>query len=102
MDAPAVTIASDIENADFVIFNSIGLFMNHPGLAEVWLLDCGPSRSAIYIHETSWGLNLFERTTTRIGYADLLSFARHFNFFCVSQKTSQLCSRRYSEQRVLM
>ena len=85
MDAPAVTIASDIENADFVIFNSIGLFMNHPGLAEVWLLDCGPSRSAIYIHETSWGLNLFEELQPE-RYADLLSYARQFNFFCVSQK----------------
>ena len=84
MNAPAVTIASDIENADFVIFNSIGLFMNHPGLANM-VADCGTNRCAIYIHETSWGLNLFKELHPD-RHADLMSFARHFNFFCVSRK----------------
>ncbi len=93
-NATASILENDIKTSDFVIFNSIALFMNHDGFAEL-IKECDPNRYAIYPHETEWGFDTFQKQQPE-RYSQFKKLARKSNFFCVSHMQAKLLKNRFS------
>lgn len=92
-NAAAAVLKTDIAAHDFVIVNSLALFSNHDGLADI-LVENGAHRSAVYLHETEWGFDRFAREHPE-RYEAFRACAPELNFLCVSQSQRQMLEDRF-------
>jgi len=87
------TILNDIDAHDFVVVNSLAIFSYFDGIAEL-LMEKGPGKSAVYLHETGWGFDGFEKNYPE-RYADFCRVAPNLNFLCVSEAQRTELRKRF-------
>lgn len=91
--ADALVATHDVETHDFVIVNSLPLFFNHANGIQL-LRKAGPSKCAIYLHETDFVFDRLEREMPA-EYAAFAAAAGAFNFLTVSQRQEEMLAQRF-------
>lgn len=91
--ADALVATHDVETHDFVIVNSLPLFFNQANGIQL-LRKAGPSKCAIYLHETDFVFDRLEREMPA-EYAAFAAAAGAFNFLTVSQRQEEMLAQRF-------
>lgn len=91
--ADALVAIHDVETHDFVIVNSLPLFFNHANGIQL-LRKAGPSKCAVYLHETDFVFDRLEREMPA-QYAAFAAAAGAFNFLTVSQQQEEMLAQRF-------